>query len=101
MRKLGTGEACHARPGGLERIDQPTGYLLNSHGSDIPAATCGREDAAGSAWPPSWLSPEYVPGRWHLDWDKRSGPRGNGAVRQPTEQAAVDPRTEKLRFNAC
>ncbi len=27
MRKLGTGEACHARLGGLERIRQPTGYF--------------------------------------------------------------------------
>ncbi len=45
--------------------------------------------------------PEYGPGRWHLDRDKLSGARGNGAVRQPTEQAAGDPLTEKPRFSAC
>jgi len=45
--------------------------------------------------------PEYAPGRWDLDRDQFPGPSGDGAVRQPAEQIAGDPRTEKPRFNTC
>ena len=45
--------------------------------------------------------PEYAPGRWHLDRDQFPGPGGDGAVRQPAEQTAGDPRTEKPRFHTC
>ena len=45
--------------------------------------------------------PEYGPGRWHLDREQLPGACGNGAGRQPVEQAAGDPRAEKPRPGDC